>query len=96
MSKQVICMSDVDSYIVMYNSSNEANDIVESKQLIVFLSASYFFSNIGGSRLSRDWDPLTSHNEVRETYSAITLGYSQLSDLQRMNEIDHYSILGTS
>jgi hypothetical protein len=62
----------------------------------VFLSASYFFSNIGGSRLSRDWDPLTSHNEVRETYSAITLGYSQLSDLQRMNEIDHYSILGTS
>jgi hypothetical protein len=96
MSKQVICISDVDSYIVMYNSSNEANDIVESKQLIVFLSASYFFSNIGGSRLSRDWDPLTSHNEVRETYSAITLGYSQLSDLQRMNEIDHYSILGTS
>lgn len=96
MSKQVICISDVDSYIVMYNSSNEANDIVESKQLIVFLSASYFFSNIGGSQLSRDWDPLTSHNEVRETYSAITLGYSQLSDLQRMNEIDHYSILGTS
>lgn len=96
MSKQVICISDVDSYIVMYNSSNGANDIVESKQLIVFLLASYFFSNIGGSRLSRDWDPLTSHNEVRETYSAITLGYSQLSDLQRMNEIDHYSILGTS